>query len=237
MKIQTALDFLFPPSCLGCGEVMLDGDALCGACWRDTTFISGLVCNACGVPLIGQADVPDILCDDCMATARPWTAGRSALVYRGVGRALVLKLKHGDRQDVVKPAAQWMAQAIAPCLTGEDVLVIPVPLHWRRMLVRRFNQSALLAHGVAAALGAEIDPGALVRRKHTPSLDRRSKEDRFGIMQGVIEAHGSVAGRTVLIVDDVMTSGATLAAATEACLRSKARTVYIVTLARVAKDA
>ena len=238
-NIQTALHLLFPPRCVGCGHLVESDFGLCGPCWRETPFIGGLVCDSCGLPLPGDVSEQGVRCDDCLAHPRPWTQGRSALLYRDRARKLVLALKHGDRHDIVQPATLWMRRAAAP-LVRDNMLVAPVPLHWTRFLKRRYNQSALLAGALAKALGLGYCPDLLVRPKATGTLEGVGFGQRFHRLHNAISAHPRRAlqmrGRPVLIVDDVMTTGATLGAAAEACLASGASEVCIVTLARVAKD-
>lgn len=238
--LQTALKLIYPSRCLLCGGSVDSDFGLCGPCWRETPIISGLCCDTCGVPLPGEDTGTPEYCDDCLTLARPWSRGRSALVYKDNARRLVLALKHGDRHDVVPLATVWMAQKAAP-LVQEDTVFVPVPLHWTRLLKRRFNQSALLAQGVARALGRAECPDALVRRKATPSLDGMGVDQRFQTLQDVIEPHpkraNQISGRHVVLVDDVMTSGATLAACAQSCFSAGAKDVNVLTLARVQKDA
>ena len=237
---QTALRLVYPPRCTLCGVQVESEFGLCGPCWRDTPFISGLCCEACGAPLPGQGDGAQDLCDDCLAAPRPWTAGRAAMLYRDNGRRLVLALKHGDRHDIVRPAAVWMANAIRPLVTNH-ALVVPVPLHWTRLLRRRYNQAALLAKGVARQLDLASCPDALQRVVRTRSLEGLGRDQRHAALQAAIKVNPRhrrrIAGRSILIVDDVMTSGATLSAAARACLQGGAGDVSILTLARAAKDA
>lgn len=237
---QTALRLVYPPRCTLCGVPVESDFGLCGSCWRDTPFVSGLCCDACGVPLLGQDTGTTELCDDCLTIARPWSRGRAALLYRDNGRKLVLSLKHGDRHDIVRPAALWMENAIRPVVTP-DTLVVPVPLHWTRLLRRRFNQAALLAHDVSKQLGLPCCPDLLQRTVQTRSLEGLGRDQRYATLQSAITVHPKrrhhIAGRPVLIVDDVMTSGATLSAATQACFSGGAADVCIVTLARAGKDA
>lgn len=237
--IQTAVGLIYPPRCLGCGELVEADFALCGRCWRETPFISGAVCDACGLPLPGQEDGHGLTCDDCMATARPWSRGRSALIYSGSARRLVLALKHGDRTEISRPAARWMAAAARPILRPGMVLA-PVPLHWTRLLRRRYNQSALLSRDLARLTGLAHCPDLLVRRRRTAPLDRKPAAERFRAVADAVAVHPRrrwwVKGNEVLLIDDVMTSGATLAACAEACRAAGARDVFALVLARVAKE-
>ena len=238
MKFQTALQVIYPPQCVSCGARVESDFGLCGPCWRDTPFVEGLCCDLCGVPLPGDSDDSEF-CDDCRKTARPWKQGRAAFLYRANGRKLVLALKHGDRHDIVQPAGKWLARAAAPLL-DDSTLIAPIPLHWTRLLRRRFNQSALLAKALGRAVERPICPDLLVRSIRTQSLDGKSFDARFETLNGTIRAHPRrlhrMAGQHVLLVDDVMTSGATMAAATEACHVAGAAQVSVVALACVAKD-
>lgn len=238
--MQSVLGALFPPQCINCGEPATEDFGLCGPCWRETPFIGGLVCDRCGMSLPGEDEGRQEYCDDCLLLARPWNRGRAALLYKDNGRKLVLALKHGDRLDLVRPATGWLMRAAGPILKS-GMLVVPVPLHWCRLFRRRYNQSALLSHAVAKSAGLDHCPDLLVRRRKTATQDGRSRDERFANVAGAIRMHprraGLVTGRDILLIDDVMTSGATLAAAADACLAAGADTVSTLVLARVAKDA
>jgi len=238
--LPAVLSAIYPARCLACGAAVTPGGGLCPGCWAETPFIAGLACDSCGAPLPGRDEGRAEHCDDCLTIARPWARGRAALVYKGAARRMVLALKHGDRHDLVPSLAAWMAEAAAPILEP-GMMLAPVPLDRWRFLRRRYNQAALLGAAVARRAGLGWCPDLLARTRRTPSQEGRSRDARFANLQGAIRAHpsrkGLISGRHILIVDDVMTSGATLAASAEACHVAGARAVSILTLARVAKDA
>lgn len=239
--LQSLIHVIYPPQCVMCEAQTASDFALCGPCWAETPFIEGLCCDACGAPLPGQGDTSEsILCDDCMKIARPWSKGRSALVYKDRARRLVLSLKHGDRTDLSRAAGPWMARAGRDIITP-DAVIVPVPLHRFRLLRRKFNQAALLAREIAQVTETECIADAVLRRKKTAPLEGHSRDQRFDILVDAIVPNpkrlAQLKNRKVIIVDDVMTSGATLAAATEACYAAGANNVCVLALARVVKDA
>ncbi|MEM7519562.1 MAG: ComF family protein [Pseudomonadota bacterium] len=238
--VKAGVDAIYPARCLTCGDVV-DGDyGLCGTCWRDTSFIGGALCDACGVPLPGMETDEVLHCDECLAAPKPWQHGRAAVLYTNTGRKLVLSLKHGDRHEIARPAGLWMAHAARPLITP-NTLIAPVPLHWLRMIKRRFNQSALLAKSLSLHTGGTCCLDLLQRVRRTRSLNGLDPKARAQMLENAIRVHPRrrhrLIGRPILLVDDVLTSGATLSACTEACLAAGSGPVNVVTLARVSKDA
>jgi len=163
----------------------------------------------------------------------------AALAYDETGRSLVLALKHGDRHDIVRPAADWMAQ-VSRVLVQPNMLVVPVPLHWTRLFRRRYNQAALLSAALAKRLDLSHCADLLIRSSRTQSLEGCSTDQRFAIVGSAMTRNPRYQhrwlDRPILLVDDVMTSGATLTAATKALQKSGNYDVYTSVLARVQKQ-
>lgn len=232
------LDLLLPPRCPSCRAIVPQNGGFCAACWNDLHFITAPLCARCGVPFpydVGEA----ALCGTCAAEAPGYDSARAALVYNDASAGLVLGLKYGDRTQLSQIMAAMMARA-APESLAQANLIVPVPLHARRLRRRFFNQAALIAAalGKIATLPVRVD--ALERTRDTPPSRGMSRSARFDNVRGAIRisprAKSSVCGRHILLVDDVMTTGATVDACTRQLKRAGAARVDIVTFARVTHD-
>jgi len=230
---------LYPPQCISCRAETDSDFELCKTCWENTEFISGTVCDACGTPLPGESGDTKTLCDSCICERPLWDRGRAALKYGGTARKMILALKYGDRSDLCVSMARWMTAA-AGDLIQSDTIIVPVPLHRFRFFRRRYNQAALLAARIAGMLDRRFEPNILHRCRATPIQDGLGREERINNVKQAFEIKPKkseiLKKANILIVDDVMTTGATLSACTDACLTSGAETVNVLVLARVAHN-
>jgi ComF family protein len=238
LPIRLALDMALPPLCPSCRDPLGEGSGLCGSCWSKLSPIERPFCEKLGIPFTYDPG-PGVYSMQAIADPPAYARARAAVRYDEVARILVHALKYGDRLDLAPIMARWMARAGADLIPQIDVIV-PVPLHWRRLWARRFNQSAALA-GFLAAGGPPVSITALKRAKATPQQVGLSRAARAANVQGAfrVDAAGKaeIKGRRLLLVDDVLTSGATVDACARALLRAGARQVDVLVFARVVDPA
>lgn len=236
MVARAALDLLLPPRCLACGALVAEPGALCAACFGGVAFLAEPLCVVCGDPF--ELPVPPgTRCAVCLEDPPPWRQARAVFRYEGVARDLILRFKHADRTDSAPAFARWMLRVARPMVDGAD-LIVPVPLHRGRLRARRYNQAALLARSLdhqSAGPSGRFVPDLLVRARKTPSQEGLGRFARQRNVRNAfaVTAPERVSGRTVLVVDDVLTTGATVGECVAALRQAGAAAVDVVTLARV----
>jgi len=229
-----AVDVALPRLCPACREPVADA-GLCAACWSKLSFIARPYCERLGIPFPFDSG-PGLLSMEAMADPPAYGRARAAVRYDEVARTLVQAFKYGDRLDLAPVMGRWMARAGQELFDGAHALV-PVPLHWRRQWARRFNQSALLAEVVGKENRLPVAYTALRRMKATPQQVGLSQSQRAANVQGAFrvpdEGKPEVTGRRLILVDDVLTSGATADTCARALLRAGAANVDVLVFARV----
>jgi len=231
-----ALDVIYPPTCLACRAATAQTGALCPQCWRQMRFIERPYCERLGTPF-EQDWGPGLLSPQAIADPPVFARARAVARFEdGPARQLVHRLKYSDRGELARPMGRWMARAGADILADADALA-PVPLHALRLWTRRFNQAAALAHAIARETGASYEPFLLARVKATQSQVGLSRMQRADNVQGAFrvpaQSQARLKGRRIVLVDDVLTSGATANAAARALLRGGAAQVDLLVFARV----
>jgi ComF family protein len=233
--VTAVLDVLFPPLCLGCrGPV---GEAgYCAPCWSALTFLEGPGCACCGLPFAVALD-GETLCAACLTQPPAFDKARAIMAYDDKSRAAILALKHADRLDLVPGFSRWLGRTGRNLLVDSD-LIVPVPLHRLRLWRRRYNQSAELARRLAQEWKRVYEPFALTRSRPTASQGTMAsaKARRRNVMGAFqVPDPAKVKGKRVLLLDDVMTTGATVQACARALKRAGAQRVHVLVLARVVK--
>jgi len=235
--LRAAVDAVLPPRCLGCGEVVEDSGTLCGSCWSGLTMLGPPFCSCCGFPF-PYAAPEETLCAACARVPPLFDRARAVFRYDDASRGLVLGFKHADETHAAVAFGRWLARA-GTKLTADADLIAPVPLHRWRLLSRRYNQSALLAQALARVAGPQLAVDLLVRRRHTPRQGRLSPLARRRNVRGAFAVRPrwkqAVEGRRVLLVDDVLTTGATVEECARVLRRQGAAGVDVLTLARVVR--
>ncbi|MFT3967478.1 MAG: ComF family protein [Sphingobium sp.] len=233
------LDFALPPRCPNCLDIVAEQHGFCAACWQSIRFLGEPCCAACGLPFDYNLGA-DARCGACHGEAPPFDRARAAMAYGEVARTVALRFKYGRRTGHARLMARYMARHLAG-MDMSDVLLVPVPLHRWRLWSRGFNQAALIARALAVEAGGRAIVDALVRTRRTPPLKRMSARQRRWLVKGAFalspRRRDAVAGRHVILIDDIWTTGATAAACARMLRRAGAARVDLLCWARVLDDA
>lgn len=239
--LNRVLDWLLPPLCPATGQEVDVHGTVAPDYWASLRFIRRPCCDTCALPFtndLGGASGP-VICAACLENPPRFRRGRAALVYDDAARKLILRFKNGDQLQAIRTLVPWLMEAGADVAANADIIV-PVPLHRWRLLRRRYNQSALLAAGVARASGRSVCVDGLLRCRATRPQGHLSRAEREANIKGAFAVNprrkADIAGKTVLLMDDVFTTGATLNACADALYAAGAAHVDVLAIARVPKD-
>lgn len=231
---QAAIDWVLPPRCALCSSMIRGQAGLCTTCFQSMQFLADPLCDCCGRPTSVRETGP--VCAPCLSVQPAYDWMRAAFAYDDASRALILALKYRDRLDVVPALSAWMA-AIAANKIGREDIIMPVPLHWRRHLARRFNQSAALALALAKKVDARFAPDWVERTRNTPPMKAMSRKERAENVRGAFDISSArrrdLEGKNVVLVDDVFTSGATIEELSEELRACGVARIGVVVVARV----
>jgi len=233
---MAVVDLVLPPRCPGCREIVRDDGRFCETCWATLRFITAPQCACCGTPFDHDRGA-GTQCGACLLKPPRFATARAVLAYEGAAQRVLLAFKHGDRQHLVRLMVPQLARAGAGVL-GDGALLVPVPLHRTRLWARGFNQAALLARALARRTATPLAVDALVRVRRTAlsrGLGRRARAANVRSAFKVVRPE-QVRGRRIVLVDDVLTTGATADACARTLLRAGAARVDVLTWARVVRD-
>jgi len=236
--LRRLVDSVLPPRCINCRALVHGETALCAECWPLFDFLAPPLCQCCGFPFEYDPGSADTLCAACVARRPLFERARAVLVYGELSRRLILDFKHADRTWPVPAFGRWLARAGTELVAAAD-LAVPVPLHRSRLYMRRYNQAAMMALALGRETGLAVQPDLLVRRRATPSQGRMSPVARRRNVRGAFAVRpggaGQIARRRILLVDDVLTTGATAEECARTLLGAGAAAVDVLTLARVVR--
>lgn len=235
---KAVLDIILPPRCAGTGEIVGIQGAVSPEFWAELQFIEKPFCKICGLPFSFDAG-EEMLCANCLDVSPYFDQTRAAVIYNDASRKIILSFKFSDKTHYIKTFVPWMLRAGTELIKESDYIV-PVPLHCKKLRQRLFNQSALLAQEIAKRSEKIYLAEGLVRARNTVPQKGLNKKERLSNVSGAFEVNKKhlkeIKDKTILLIDDVFTTGATLNECAKALKNSGASKVYILTIARVTKE-
>jgi ComF family protein len=236
--LSLGLDTVLPARCVVTGETVERQGMIASSAWASLDFIASPFCQCCGFPFDFEVEGM-ALCGQCLEETPPYESARAALKYNDASRSMILGFKHGDQTHAVKAFTPWMIRAGAEMLSDADV-IMPVPLHYFRLISRRYNQSGIIARALAKQTGKPVLLDGLMRIRPTPPQGRLKAKDRFANVKKAFAVNArhaeKIQGKTCILIDDVYTTGATVRECAKVLKKAGAAKVHVLTLARVVKE-
>jgi len=237
-RLLQIIDMVLPPRCVITGQAVDIQGMISPEAWKDLGFISDPFCVSCGMPLEFEVE-KNSACVSCISEPPAFDTARSALIYNDVSKSIILRFKHADQIHIVHSFTPWLKRAGEEMLAGADILV-PVPLHRYRLLRRRYNQAALITRALSTSTGITCLPDAMLRKRATPSQGHLRYGERQKNVHNAFAVNTKhalkLAGKTIVLVDDVYTTGATVKECAKTLLRAGVAKVHVLTLARVVRS-
>lgn len=233
--INSIVDTILPVRCIACSQVVWDQAGVCAACWSTLTFVEMPFCQVCGHPF--EHHIEDVgICAGCLSTPPPYTLARACFIYNEASRSMILRFKHSDETFLAHYFAMWLNRLIRTNGLQAD-MVIPVPLHWKRLFTRKYNQAALIASCVANNLKIPFDPFILTRPSSTQSQGHLSRNQRKLNVKGAFNVpehlRHKLLNKRVILIDDVLTTGATINECSKILKKAGVWEIYVLTVGRV----
>ncbi len=233
--LSFALDMILPPRCVVSGNIVETQGMISPKAWAELDFIATPLCECCGFPFDFEVD-GEALCTACLAYPPRFESARAALKYNDASRHIILGFKHADKTHLVKTFVPWLMR-VGEEMVAEGDVIVPVPLHRWRLIGRRYNQAALIGQALAQETGVAHIPDAMTRVRATASQGHLSAKERHKNVKSAFAVHErhvvAIKGKTVILVDDVYTTGATAKECTKVLLKAGAAKVHVLALARV----
>ena len=228
------LDIVYPPRCISCSGNVHENGGICAKCWGDINFIADPQCNICGFPFDFEASTGSI-CSGCITHEPSFSKARAVFLYDNASRNMIKSFKYNDRIENRAAYARWMAR-VGIDMLSEANIIIPVPIHFGKLLLRKYNQAAVLAHELAKISSKPVFSNALIRTKYTQTQAGFLRKERFKNIKGAFKVNPKyfdiLKDKKILLIDDVITTGATAEECTNIMLKAKAARVEVLTLAK-----